>query len=55
MSASIDPDDMLDIDHLIGDVERAVRDTAREWVRGRILPEVEDWYEAGEFLARELA
>lgn len=55
MSASIDPHDLLDIDHLLGDDERAVRDTAREWVRGRILPEVEDWYEAGEFPARELA
>jgi glutaryl-CoA dehydrogenase len=55
MSASIDPYDMLDIDHLLSDDERAVRDTAREWVRGRILPEVEDWYEAGEFPARELA
>src|SRR5215203_5765423 len=55
MSASIDPHDMLDIDHLLSDDERAVRDTAREWVHGRILPAVEDWYEAGEFPARELA
>jgi len=55
MSAPIDPHDMLDIDHLLSDDERAVRDTAREWVRGRILPEVEDWYEAGEFPARDLA
>ncbi len=55
MSAAIDPYDMLDIDHLLSDDERAVRDTAREWVRGRILPEVEDWYEAGDFPARELA
>jgi glutaryl-CoA dehydrogenase len=55
MSASIDPHDMLDIDLLLSDDERAVRDTAREWVRGRILPAVEDWYEAGEFPARELA
>jgi glutaryl-CoA dehydrogenase len=50
MSAPIDPHDLRDTDD-----ERAVRDTAREWVRGRILPEVEDWYEAGEFPARELA
>ena len=55
MSAPIDPHDLLDIDHLLSDDERAVRDTAREWVRGRILPEVEDWYEAGDFPARELA
>jgi glutaryl-CoA dehydrogenase len=55
MSASIDPLDLLDLDHLLSDEERAVRDTAREWVQGRILPEVEDWYERGEFPARELA
>lgn len=55
MSAAIDPYDMLDIDHLLTADERAVRDTAREWVRGRILPEVEDWYERAEFPARELA
>ncbi len=55
MSDSIDPHDMLDIDHLLTDDERSVRDTAREWVQGRILPEVDDWYEAGEFPARELA
>ena len=55
MSASTDPHDLLDINHLLTDDERAVRDTAREWVRGRILPEVDDWYEAGEFPARELA
>ena len=55
MDDPIDPHDLLDIDRLLSDDERAVRDTAREWVRGRILPEVEDWYEAGEFPARELA
>ncbi|MGH2540704.1 MAG: acyl-CoA dehydrogenase family protein, partial [Actinomycetota bacterium] len=55
MADPIDPHDLLDIDRLLSDDERAVRDTAREWVRGRILPEVEDWYEAGEFPARELA
>jgi glutaryl-CoA dehydrogenase len=55
MTAAIDPLDLLDLDHLLTDDERAVRDTAREWVRGRILPEVEDWYERGEFPARELA
>ena len=55
MGTQIDPHDLLDIDHLLTDDERAVRDTAREWVRGRILPEVEDWYETGTFPARELA
>ena len=32
-----------------------MRDLAREWVGDRILPAVEDWYERGEFPARELA
>ena len=55
MAATIDPLDLLDLDRLLSDEERAVRDTAREWVRGRVLPEVEDWFERGEFPARELA
>jgi glutaryl-CoA dehydrogenase len=49
------PLDLLDIDALLTDEERQIRDLAREWVRGRILPEVEEWYERGEFPARELA
>ncbi len=55
MSVSIDPHDMLDIDHLLSADERSVRDTAREWVQRRVLPEVDEWYERGEFPARELA
>ncbi len=49
------PLDLLDIDALLTDEERQIRDLARDWVRGRILPEVEEWYERGEFPARELA
>lgn len=49
------PLDLIDVDALLSDEERQVRDLAREWVRDRILPEVEDWYERGEFPARELA
>ena len=49
------PLDLLDIDALLTDEERQIRDLARDWVRDRILPEVEDWYERGEFPARELA
>ncbi len=47
--------DLLDIDSLLSDEERQVRDLARQWVVDRILPEVDDWYERGEFPARELA
>jgi len=49
------PLDLLDIDHLLSDEERQIRNLAREWVTDRILPEVEDWFERGEIPARELA
>jgi glutaryl-CoA dehydrogenase len=52
---ALDPLDLLDLGALLSDDERAVRDAAREWIRRRILPEVEDWFERGEFPARELA
>jgi glutaryl-CoA dehydrogenase len=49
------PLDLIDLDAQFSDEERQIRDLARRWVRERILPEVEDWYEHGEFPARELA
>ena len=52
---ALKPTDLLDLEHLLSDEERQVRDLAREWVGDRILPAVEDWYERGEFPARELA
>ncbi len=53
--SDLNPLDLLDIDALLTDEERQIRDLARTWVQDRILPEVEDWYEHGEFPARELA
>ncbi|TMK22953.1 MAG: acyl-CoA dehydrogenase [Actinobacteria bacterium] len=53
--SDLKPSDLLDLDALLSDEERQIRDLAREWVRDRILPEVDDWYERGEFPARELA
>jgi glutaryl-CoA dehydrogenase len=50
-----DPLDLIDIDALLTDEERQIRGLAREWVTDRILPDVDDWYEHGEFPARELA
>jgi len=47
--------DLIGIDGLLSDEERQIRGLAREWVADRILPEVDDWYEHGEFPARELA
>ena len=47
--------DLIDIDALLSDEERQIRGLAREWVADRILPDVDEWYERGEFPARELA
>jgi glutaryl-CoA dehydrogenase len=53
--AGMDPLDLLDLNALLSTEERGIRDAARAWVVGRVLPEVEDWYERGEVPARELA
>jgi glutaryl-CoA dehydrogenase len=42
-------------DALVGEEDRAIRDTVRRYVDDRILPDIADWYEAGEIPARELA
>ena len=55
MADAPDPIDLIDIDALLSEEERQIRDLARQWVADRILPEVGDWYERGEFPARELA
>jgi glutaryl-CoA dehydrogenase len=52
--AALDPRDFLALDALLDDEERAIRDTVRQFVRERILPEVGDWFERGVF-PRELA
>ncbi len=45
--------DFIDVAHLLSDEERLVRDTVREYVRERVLPNVAEWFEAGT-LPREL-
>jgi glutaryl-CoA dehydrogenase len=57
MAESPPPSDFLDLDRLLSDEERAIRDTVRGWVEDRVLPGVEGWFEAGEFpveVAKEL-
>ena len=49
-----DPLDFLDLDRLLSEEERLIRDTTREFVADRVLPEVAGWFERGE-LPRELA
>jgi glutaryl-CoA dehydrogenase len=51
--ATLDPLDYLEIDRLLDDEERAIRETVRDFVRSRVLPFVGDWFEQGVF-PREL-
>jgi glutaryl-CoA dehydrogenase len=48
------PLDFLDLDRLLSEEERLIRDTTRSFVQDRVLPEVAGWFERGE-LPRELA
>ena len=50
---ALDPLDFLALDALLDEEERAIRDTVRQFVRERVLPEVGDWFEQG-ILPREL-
>ena len=50
---ALDPLDFLALDSLLDEEERAIRDTVRQFVRERVLPEVGDWFEQG-ILPREL-
>ena len=43
------PLDFLDLDALLMDEERMVRDTVREFVVDKVLPGIGDWFERGEF------
>ena len=49
---ALDPLDFLAIDGLLDDEERAIRDTVRSFVREKVLPNVGDWFEAGDPPAR---
>src|ERR1700749_3288323 len=41
----IRPPDFRDIDHLLDDEERMIRDTVRAFVTDQVLPYVGDWFE----------
>jgi glutaryl-CoA dehydrogenase len=51
----IRPSDFLNIDHLLSDEERDMRDSVRAFVAGEIVPHVGDWFEAAEVPVAELA
>jgi glutaryl-CoA dehydrogenase len=52
-AAVLSPSDLYDVDELLGDDERLIRDTVRAFVRERALPVIGDHFEAGTF-PREL-
>jgi len=57
MADPIDALDFLDLRRLLSDEERAIQDTVRDWVRDRVVPGIEGWFEAAEFpleVAKEL-
>ncbi len=45
----LNPVDFLDVDALLNDEERMIRDTVRQFVQERVLPDIEGWFERGEF------
>jgi glutaryl-CoA dehydrogenase len=47
------PHDFLQIDALLNDEERLIRDTVREFVGDKVLPNITDWFEEG-ILPKEL-
>jgi len=54
MGRAPDPLDFLDVDLLLSEEERAIRDAVRGFVGDQILPGIADWFERGEF-PREVA
>jgi glutaryl-CoA dehydrogenase len=44
-----DASDFLDLDALLSDEERLIRDTVRDYVREQVLPVIDDWFERGYF------
>jgi len=51
----LDPQDVLGLDHLLGDEERMLRDTVRRWVADRVLPDIAEWFDDASLPSRELA
>jgi glutaryl-CoA dehydrogenase len=57
LPGKIDPRDVLELEALLDDEERLLRDTVRQFVADRVLPDVAEWFEAGTFpkeMAREM-
>src|ERR671914_815528 len=52
--AGLDPLDFLDIESQLSSEERMIRDSVRQFVRDRVIPDIDKWFEVGEF-PREVA
>jgi glutaryl-CoA dehydrogenase len=51
---ALDPLDFLDVESQLTSEERMIRDSVRQFVRNRVLPDIDKWFELGEF-PREVA
>ncbi|HEY7876531.1 MAG TPA: acyl-CoA dehydrogenase family protein, partial [Actinomycetota bacterium] len=49
-----DPVDFLDVESLLTPEERMIRDSVQQFVRNRVVPDIDKWFEVGEF-PREVA
>lgn len=49
-----DPRDFLNVDALLDGEDRLLRDTVREWVADKILPDIAEWFE-GAYFPKDLA
>jgi glutaryl-CoA dehydrogenase len=49
------PQDFLEIDSLLSDEERLIRDNVRAYAQEKVLPRVPDWFENGTFDSRGVA
>src|ERR671935_361495 len=58
MPDRLDPSDFLALDALLSEEERATREAVRQFVADRVLPDVAEWFQRGEFpreLVKEIA
>jgi glutaryl-CoA dehydrogenase len=55
LTAPVSPDTLIELDALLDDEERQIREAVRGLVKVRIAPDIATWYEDGELPVRELA
>jgi glutaryl-CoA dehydrogenase len=55
LTPPVSPDALIDVDALLDDEERQIRESVRALVKVRITPDIATWYDDGELPVRELA